>query len=386
MASCPRSPVRMRMTSSTLVTKIFPSPIRPVRADFSTSSTTWATRSSGTMISILSLGRKSTTYSAPRYSSVCPFCRPNPLTSETVIPWTPMSFRASFTSSSLNGLMMASIFFMSSPPSSNDQSNGRTNAASASPNCRRKRLFRSDSIRLEDTAGGKVDPCGNGRASVCTFLGQSVPAACAGSFPGRRPELALLAGEEAVDVLPVGVDHEERHHEGEGHVMPRPPEERHGDGEADGGAQRPEGNVPGEVQHGGEEDDEEEGSLRRKEQHDAQGGGDALSPPEAEVHRKDLPENPRPADRGEPVVGGRVQDRTGQREGEDPFPHVEQQGENPRRFPQRARDVRRADVPRPGLTQVHLAVERLRDEDTERYGAEKVAEEDEGSAAEEGGR
>jgi len=32
------------------------------------------------------LGRKSTTYSAPRYSSVWPFCRPNPLTSETVIP------------------------------------------------------------------------------------------------------------------------------------------------------------------------------------------------------------------------------------------------------------------------------------------------------------
>jgi len=32
---------------------------------------------------------------------------------------------------------------------------------------------------------------------------------------------------------------------------------------------------------------------------------------------------------------------------------------------------------------VHLAVERLRDEDTERYGAEKVAEEDEESAAEE---
>jgi hypothetical protein len=39
--------------------------------------------------STLILGRKSTTYSAPRYSSVWPFCRPKPLTSVTVMPETP---------------------------------------------------------------------------------------------------------------------------------------------------------------------------------------------------------------------------------------------------------------------------------------------------------
>src|SRR5262245_11128170 len=69
-ASSPRSPVRIRTTSSTEVTKIFPSPIRPVRADFSIVSTTFDTMSSLTMISSLTFGRKSTTYSAPRYNSV----------------------------------------------------------------------------------------------------------------------------------------------------------------------------------------------------------------------------------------------------------------------------------------------------------------------------
>ena len=41
-----------------------------------------------------------------------PFCRPKPLTSTTVMPSTPMPVRASFTSSNLKGLMMASIFFI----------------------------------------------------------------------------------------------------------------------------------------------------------------------------------------------------------------------------------------------------------------------------------
>src|SRR5512147_108903 len=65
--------------------------------------------------SSLILGRKSTTYSAPRYSSVWPFCRPKPLTSVTVMPCTPIAERASRTSSSLNGLMMAVTSFMISP-------------------------------------------------------------------------------------------------------------------------------------------------------------------------------------------------------------------------------------------------------------------------------
>src|ERR1700749_4914066 len=69
---------------------------------------------SSSTTSILILGRKSITYSAPRYPSVCPFCRPKPLTSLTVIPVMPTSCSAFFTSSSLNGLMIASIFFITS--------------------------------------------------------------------------------------------------------------------------------------------------------------------------------------------------------------------------------------------------------------------------------
>src|SRR5277367_6820526 len=57
-------------------------------------------------------GTKSTTYSAPRYSSVWPRWRPKPLTSVTVIPDTPISESAARTSSSLKGLMMAVINFI----------------------------------------------------------------------------------------------------------------------------------------------------------------------------------------------------------------------------------------------------------------------------------
>src|SRR6516225_12242465 len=111
-ASLPVSPVRMRTTCSSGETKIFPSPIFPVRAERSMASMTWSTSASSTAASIFTLGRKSTTYSAPRYSSVWPFWRPKPFTSVTVMPLMPTSWRASFTSSSLNGLMIASIFFM----------------------------------------------------------------------------------------------------------------------------------------------------------------------------------------------------------------------------------------------------------------------------------
>src|SRR2546427_12806199 len=87
----------MRNASSSVDTKILPSPIL----------------SSGTMTSTFSLGRKSTVYSEPRYSSVWPFWRPKPRTSVTVIPITPIAGSASFTSSSLKGLMIASTFFIS---------------------------------------------------------------------------------------------------------------------------------------------------------------------------------------------------------------------------------------------------------------------------------
>src|SRR5215471_19107661 len=105
----------MRTTCSRSKTKILPSPIFPVFAAFSMASIARSTRSLLSAASILTFGRKSTTYSAPRYSSVCPFCLPNPLTSVTVIPCTPMAERASRTSSSLNGLMMAVTSFMALP-------------------------------------------------------------------------------------------------------------------------------------------------------------------------------------------------------------------------------------------------------------------------------
>jgi hypothetical protein len=61
----------------------------------------------------LDLGQEIDDILGTRYSSVCPFCRPKPFTSVTVMPCTPMAESASRTSSSLNGLMMAVTNFMS---------------------------------------------------------------------------------------------------------------------------------------------------------------------------------------------------------------------------------------------------------------------------------
>src|ERR1700730_16082765 len=65
-ASSPDSPVLIRMASSMFETKIFPSPIRPVWAARWIASTAFSILSSPSTISILTLGRKSPTYSAPR--------------------------------------------------------------------------------------------------------------------------------------------------------------------------------------------------------------------------------------------------------------------------------------------------------------------------------
>ena len=62
----PRSPVRMRTASSTGETKILPSPMLPVCAASQSAMVTFSARSSGTTTSSFTLGRKSTTYSAPR--------------------------------------------------------------------------------------------------------------------------------------------------------------------------------------------------------------------------------------------------------------------------------------------------------------------------------
>src|SRR5205807_6762858 len=107
-----RSPVRIRTAVDTGFTKILPSPMLPVLAAAATISTTFEAIGSGTTTSILILGMKSIVYSPPRYSSVCPFWRPKPRTSDTVMPTTPMPVSASFTSSSLNVLMIALIFFI----------------------------------------------------------------------------------------------------------------------------------------------------------------------------------------------------------------------------------------------------------------------------------
>src|SRR5262245_44001962 len=76
-------------------------------------STTRSTSGSSTRISIRTFGTKSMVYSAPRYTSVWPRWRPKPWTSDTVRPWTPRSLTASFTSSSLNGLMIPTMSFIS---------------------------------------------------------------------------------------------------------------------------------------------------------------------------------------------------------------------------------------------------------------------------------
>ncbi len=111
IADSPLSPVRILMTCSTGLTKILPSPIFPVCAALTMVSIALSSILSVMISSIFTLGRKSTTYSAPRYNSVWPFWRPKPLTSVTVNPATPISDKASLTSSSLNGLITASIFF-----------------------------------------------------------------------------------------------------------------------------------------------------------------------------------------------------------------------------------------------------------------------------------
>jgi DNA-nicking Smr family endonuclease len=65
-ADSPVSPVRMRIAWATSYTKIFPSPILPVRAARAIASRVASSRLSGTTTSIFTLGRKSIAYSAPR--------------------------------------------------------------------------------------------------------------------------------------------------------------------------------------------------------------------------------------------------------------------------------------------------------------------------------
>src|SRR5262245_18754644 len=101
----------MRRADSRVETKTLPSPISPVRSARTMASTAAAAAASETTTSTFTLGTRSTVYSAPRYCSLWPFWRPKPRTSLTVSPWMPTWVRADFTSSSLWGLTIASIFF-----------------------------------------------------------------------------------------------------------------------------------------------------------------------------------------------------------------------------------------------------------------------------------
>src|SRR6478736_127708 len=115
MASGPRSPVRTLTTVSTGTDQTLPSPIRPVCAALTTTPIRSSASSSSQRTSTRTFGTRSTWYSAPRYTSVCPRCLPYPLASVIVRPWTPNACNAALTSSSLNGLMTAVMSFIWCP-------------------------------------------------------------------------------------------------------------------------------------------------------------------------------------------------------------------------------------------------------------------------------
>ena len=77
-----------------------------------TASTTRGARSALHATSTLILGTMFVLYSHRDRFRSWPFWRPKPLTSVTVMPWTPSADKASRTSSSLNGLMMAITSFI----------------------------------------------------------------------------------------------------------------------------------------------------------------------------------------------------------------------------------------------------------------------------------
>src|SRR3984893_7218216 len=115
MPSGPRSPVRTLTTVSTGTDQTLPSPIRPVCAALTTTPIRSSASSSSQRTSTRTFGTKSTWYSAPRYTSVCPRCLPYLLASVIVRPWTPNACNAALTSSSLNGLMTAVMSFIWCP-------------------------------------------------------------------------------------------------------------------------------------------------------------------------------------------------------------------------------------------------------------------------------
>ena len=102
----------MRTALSTGSTKILPSPILPVLRRLDDGLDGGFDLRVGQDDFDLHLGQEIHGVFAAAINFRVPFLPAEPLTSVTVIPWTPISLSASFTSLSLNGLMMASIFFI----------------------------------------------------------------------------------------------------------------------------------------------------------------------------------------------------------------------------------------------------------------------------------
>src|SRR5208337_4044598 len=97
------------------MTKIFPSPIFPVRADSVMMATTESTSFSLITISIWILGRISTVIRPPRYSRDMPFCSPRPRTSVMVMLMKLFSSSAFLMNSNRSGLMIAFTSFIPNP-------------------------------------------------------------------------------------------------------------------------------------------------------------------------------------------------------------------------------------------------------------------------------
>ena len=115
MASAARSPVRIRTASSTGITKILPSPMRPVLALFSIASDDLMhhlVRNDDFELHLRHEVHDVRGAAIDFFLAAGAGRSPSPSV-QTVMPWMPTSDRASFTSSSLKGLMIASTFFIS---------------------------------------------------------------------------------------------------------------------------------------------------------------------------------------------------------------------------------------------------------------------------------
>src|SRR5688572_2822721 len=104
------------MACETGLTNILPSPMAPVRAALTITSTARCVSASLITSSILLLGSMSTRYSSPpRPAWTIPFWIPRPVTLTMLSPTKPAEARASLTTSSRSGRTIASILFTGTP-------------------------------------------------------------------------------------------------------------------------------------------------------------------------------------------------------------------------------------------------------------------------------